>query len=178
MTGWWMVLGAVAIAIALGLLHRFQQGRITRTAGTATLPGDAVELTTDRRADLGSGEQPTNGGRAPGYGLPEQIRAAVYGADTSSPDRDVVLLQLSTTFCAPCRHAKVILSGLADETPGLRHVEFDLTPTPEIATELRVLRTPTTLALDPDGRELFRLYGVPKRDRLLAELEPHLDRAR
>ncbi|GGM73334.1 thiol reductase thioredoxin [Longimycelium tulufanense] len=88
----------------------------------------------------------------------------------------VTLVQLSTTFCAPCRHARVLLADLADRTAGLDHVEIDLTERPELAEELRVRRTPTTLAVDAGGHELLRVHGVPKRDRLLEALLPYLNR--
>jgi thiol-disulfide isomerase/thioredoxin len=100
-------------------------------------------------------------------GLPEDIRAMVRPAG-------VTLVQLSTTFCAPCRHTRVLLSDLAERTEGLHHAELDLTDRPDLARELSVLRTPTTLAVDSRGTEILRVGGVPKRDQLLAALQPHL----
>lgn len=87
----------------------------------------------------------------------------------------VTLVQLSTTFCAPCRHTRVLLSDLAARTEGLHHVELDLTERPDLARELSVLRTPTTLAISGSGAELLRVGGVPKRDELLAALREHMD---
>lgn len=86
----------------------------------------------------------------------------------------VTLLQLSTTFCAPCRQTRALLGDLVERTPGLRHVDVDLTSRPELAELLRVRSTPTTLAVDAAGHELLRLVGVPRRDQLLAALRPHL----
>jgi thiol-disulfide isomerase/thioredoxin len=100
-------------------------------------------------------------------GLPADIQALV------APGR-VTLVQLSTTFCAPCRHARTLLSDLAARTDGLHHTELDLTDRPELARELSVLRTPTTLAVDGHGAEILRVGGVPKRDELLAALAPHI----
>ncbi|GAA0506139.1 thiol reductase thioredoxin [Saccharopolyspora subtropica] len=102
--------------------------------------------------------------------LPEELRAQLADA----PDAKVTLLQLSTTFCAPCRHTRILLSDLAQRTAGLRHVEVDLTDHPEWSTPLRVHTTPTTLILDRTGRELFRVRGVPRRDELAVALQPHL----
>ncbi|GAB1512285.1 TlpA family protein disulfide reductase [Actinophytocola sp. KF-1] len=99
--------------------------------------------------------------------LPEDVRSVL------APD-GVTLVQLSTTFCAPCRHTRVLLSDLASRTDGLHHTELDLTDRPELARELSVLRTPTTLAIDGAGQEILRVGGVPKRDALLAALRPHL----
>jgi thiol-disulfide isomerase/thioredoxin len=100
-------------------------------------------------------------------GLPEDIRAVVAPGG-------VTLVQLSTTFCAPCRQARVLLSDLAARTDGLHHAELDLTDRPDLARELSVLRTPTTLAVDGAGTEILRVGGVPKRDQLLTALRPHL----
>lgn len=94
--------------------------------------------------------------------------------DVLDPASAVTLVQISTTFCAPCRHAKAVLEPLAERTDGLHHVELDVTNQPEVAQSLSVLRTPTTIALTPDGRELLRVGGVPKGPELLAALRPHL----
>ncbi|MEU4806677.1 thioredoxin family protein [Actinosynnema sp. NPDC023587] len=102
--------------------------------------------------------------------LPQPVR------DLLDPGTPVTLVQISTTFCAPCRHTRVLLADLAGRTEGLRHVELDVTNRPEVAARLGVLRTPTTLALDPGGAELLRVGGVPKRDALLAALRAYLPR--
>ncbi|MGH3495820.1 MAG: TlpA family protein disulfide reductase, partial [Sciscionella sp.] len=103
------------------------------------------------------------GARTDTSALPGEVRALLSG-------QDVTLLQLSTTFCAPCRQARVLLSDLARNTAGLAHVELDLTERPELASRLHVLRTPTTLALDTEGNELLRVGGVPRRAELLDAL--------
>ncbi|WP_406639493.1 TlpA family protein disulfide reductase [Amycolatopsis sp. WGS_07] len=90
------------------------------------------------------------------------------------PQSAVTLVQISTTFCTPCRHTRAILSSLAEKTDGLHHVDLDVTERPEVAQALSVLSTPTTLALDPEGRELLRVGGVPKGPELLEALRPHL----
>ncbi|MGI5995654.1 MAG: TlpA family protein disulfide reductase [Saccharomonospora viridis] len=86
----------------------------------------------------------------------------------------VTLVQLSTTFCAPCRHARAVLARVAETTDGVAHVELDITDRPEVAEALRVLRTPTTIAFDPTGRELLRISGVPKPATLRTALAPHI----
>lgn len=86
----------------------------------------------------------------------------------------VTLVQLSTTFCAPCRHARAVLERVAKGTDGVAHVELDVTDRPELAEELRVLRTPTTIAFDAAGRELWRVGGVPKLAALRTALAPYM----
>ncbi|HEX6356846.1 thioredoxin family protein [Actinophytocola sp.] len=100
-------------------------------------------------------------------GLPADVRALLVPGG-------VTLVQLSTTFCAPCRHTRALLSHLANRTEGLHHTELDLTDRPDLARELSVLRTPTTLAVDAGGTEILRIGGVPKRDELLDALSPYL----
>ncbi|HEX8868259.1 MAG TPA: thioredoxin family protein [Lentzea sp.] len=134
MTGVWALLGALAVAGAIGVLLKVREGRISRRDASADLPAPVRDLL------------------APG----------------------VTLVQLSTTFCAPCRHAKVILSDLASRVDGLTHAELDVTNLPDVAASLGVMRTPTTLALTAEGVEVLRVGGVPKRDTLLAALQPHL----
>ncbi len=102
-------------------------------------------------------------------GLPDDVREALH------PDAAVTLVQLSTTFCAPCRHTRAVLADLASRTDRLHHTELDLTHRPDLARALSVLRTPTTLAVDAGGNELLRVGGVPNRDALLDALRPHLD---
>lgn len=104
----------------------------------------------------------------PAAGLPEPVRAALAAAP------QVTLVQISTTFCAPCRHARAVLHQLAGTTDGLAHVELDVTDRPEVAASLGVSRTPTTVAFTHDGQELLRVGGVPRPTTLLAALRPHL----
>ncbi|MDQ0378366.1 TlpA family protein disulfide reductase [Amycolatopsis thermophila] len=106
--------------------------------------------------------------RAPAAELPAPVAAAL---DTRAR---VTLVQISTTFCTPCRHTRALLGPLAERTDGLTHVDLDVTNQPEVAQALGVLRTPTTIAYGADGTELLRVGGVPKAPALLEALAPHL----
>ncbi|HEX7662449.1 MAG TPA: thioredoxin family protein [Pseudonocardiaceae bacterium] len=150
MTGLWITVGVLAAASLLGLLLRSRDGLI-------------------RWARVGTPSR--DGGEPPVAKLPEPVRELL---DPATP---VTLVQISTTFCAPCRHARLVLADLASRVDGLRHVDLDVTNQPEVATGLGVLRTPTTIALAPDGTELLRVGGVPKRESLLAALRPYLPEA-
>jgi hypothetical protein len=57
-----------------------------------------------------------------------------------------------------------------DLVPGVTHVEVDAEQHLAVVRNLRVLRTPTTLILDPAGREVSRASGLPARDQVLAAL--------
>lgn len=164
MTGWVVLVAVVAATLVFGGIWRAREGRV-RPAATAT------PLGLGEPAD-GSGKTEASADVAPDVPdqLPDGLRARLGDLDGTG----VTLLQLSTTFCAPCRHTRILLADLAQRTEGMRHVEVDLTDHPEWSTPLRVHRTPTTLALDGSGTELFRVGGVPRRDELTAALRSHL----
>ena len=134
--------------------------------GTLVLAGAAGLILRARQGRIrGVGDTPA----VAAAGLPEDVRRVL------DPDAAVTLVQLSTTFCAPCRHARRLLGDLAAHTDRLHHTELDLTHRPDLARALSVLRTPTTLAVDARGTELLRVGGVPNRETLLDALRPHLD---
>jgi thiol-disulfide isomerase/thioredoxin len=87
----------------------------------------------------------------------------------------VLLLQLSSPVCAPCRQTAAVLDELAARTPGVVHAEIDVAERPEVAAALHVMRTPTMVAFDRSGAELLRLSGVPRADELAAALITTLD---
>lgn len=92
-------------------------------------------------------------------------------AGTPAGDARFLLLQLSSPICTPCRQTAVLLSGVAAEDSGVRHVEIDVADRPDVARELSVMRTPTTIGFDRTGREVLRISGVPRRGELVTALE-------
>jgi len=80
------------------------------------------------------------------------------------------LVQFSSAFCAPCRTARVVLADVASREYGVRHVEVDAEQHLDLVRALDVRRTPTTLVLDAEGRELVRAAGAPTRQQVLAAL--------
>jgi thiol-disulfide isomerase/thioredoxin len=91
-------------------------------------------------------------------------------------DQRVLLLQLSSPVCAPCRQASGVLANLTARTPGVIHHEIDVAERPDVARELGVMRTPTVVAFDRAGVELVRVSGVPRSADLEAALAPELRR--
>ena len=156
MTGWWALLITLAVVVVLAVVLRTREGRVR----SAPARRGASEPDVRDGSDVQEEASP----------LPEALRTRLGG----EPDARITLLQLSTTFCAPCRHARILLADLAEHTDGVRHVDVDLTHHPEWSTPLRVHTTPTTLVLDEARRELFRVSGVPRRADLLDALRPHL----
>jgi len=85
------------------------------------------------------------------------------------------LVQFSSAFCAPCRATRRVLADVAEVVPGVSHVEVDAEHHLEAVRRLDVHRTPTTLVLDAEGREVSRAVGAPRKEQVLAALAPVLD---
>lgn len=88
-----------------------------------------------------------------------------------TPGERATLLQFSSAFCAPCRATKRILSDVAHAVPGVKHVEVDAESHLDVVRRLGILKTPTTLVLDRDGRVTQRAAGQPRKEHILAALE-------
>jgi len=76
------------------------------------------------------------------------------------------LLQFSTELCSPCRAAARVLGSAAAATPGVAHLDIDLTDDPDTARRFGILRTPTTLVLDRHGAVRGRIGGAPRPEEL------------
>ncbi|MGP3535223.1 TlpA family protein disulfide reductase [Microbacterium sp. RD1] len=98
----------------------------------------------------------------------EVIQPERLGADGLG--ETATLLQFSTEMCARCPGVHRMLSAVAADFDGVRHLDVDLTHRPDIAKHFRVLQTPTTLILDHSGAVQSRIGGVPGRDMLELEL--------
>ena len=86
------------------------------------------------------------------------------------------LLQFSSEFCTKCPATRVLLSRIASKTPGVEHVDIDLTHSPEIAQKYNILQTPTTFVLDEVGAVAARIGGSPRPDALTTALQIALRR--
>jgi thiol-disulfide isomerase/thioredoxin len=92
-------------------------------------------------------------------------------ADVGRPlGERATLLQFSSAFCAPCTATRHVLGQVADAVPGVAHVEIDAESHLDLVRRLDIRRTPTTLVLDGDGREIRRATGVPRNDEVLGVL--------
>jgi hypothetical protein len=65
-----------------------------------------------------------------------------------------------------------VAEGLADAPNPPLDIEIDIDAEPTLARELNVLSLPTTFVFDREGRERFRISGVPKTADLHTALEP------
>ncbi|GGN08819.1 TlpA family protein disulfide reductase [Streptomyces fuscichromogenes] len=80
------------------------------------------------------------------------------------------LVQFSSAFCAPCRATRRVLGEVAGMVPGVTHVEIDAEARLDLVRELEILKTPTVLVLDADGRVVRRATGQPRRADVIAAL--------
>ncbi|WP_374211652.1 TlpA family protein disulfide reductase [Streptomyces sp. YS415] len=80
------------------------------------------------------------------------------------------LVQFSSAFCAPCRATRRILGEVAAMVPGVAHVEIDAEDRLELVRRLEILKTPTVLVLDADGRVVRRAVGQPRKADVIAAL--------
>ncbi|CAM5260089.1 Thioredoxin domain-containing protein OS=Streptomyces aurantiogriseus OX=66870 GN=GCM10010251_91720 PE=4 SV=1 [Streptomyces aurantiogriseus] len=80
------------------------------------------------------------------------------------------LLQFSSAFCAPCRATRRVLGEVAGMVPGVTHVEIDAEAHLDLVRELGILKTPTVLVLDADGRIVRRATGQPRKADVIAAL--------
>ncbi|CBG75218.1 putative thioredoxin [Streptomyces scabiei 87.22] len=80
------------------------------------------------------------------------------------------LVQFSSAFCAPCRATRRVLAEVAAMVPGVAHVEIDAEEHLDLVRRLDILKTPTVLVLDADGRIVRRASGQPRRADVIAAL--------
>lgn len=80
------------------------------------------------------------------------------------------LVQFSSAFCAPCRATRRVLGEVAAMVPGVTLVEIDAEAHLDLVRELEILKTPTVLVLDADGRVVRRATGQPRKADVIAAL--------
>lgn len=80
------------------------------------------------------------------------------------------LVQFSSAFCAPCRATRRVLGEVAGMVPGVTHIEIDAEVRLDLVRELEILKTPTVLVLDADGRVVRRATGQPRKADVIAAL--------
>ncbi|MGQ4600228.1 thioredoxin domain-containing protein [Nocardia sp. R6R-6] len=108
-------------------------------------------------------------------GLSESARAellAAVGVTGAGP----AVLHFSAEWCGPCDAVRRVVADVTDRLAGSpqppQDIEVDIDAEPALARELNVLSLPTTFVFDVEGRERFRISGVPKTTDLHSALEP------
>ena len=158
--GAWVLIVAVVVALAFGTYRALTDGRFR---GTHRIAG----------ANEAQAEQaPSMAEQAPS--VVDQAPSVVELVETTGLDLELgerfTLLQFSSAFCAPCRATRRTLAEVAAAVPGVAHVEVDAEHHLEAVRRLGILRTPTTLILDPRGAEITRAAGAPRKEQVLAAL--------
>ncbi|MEU0179173.1 thioredoxin family protein [Streptomyces massasporeus] len=95
------------------------------------------------------------------------LDAAELGAELGER---ATLVQFSSAFCAPCRATRRVLGEVAAVVPGVTHVEIDAEAHLDLVRRLDILKTPTVLVLDADGRVVRRATGQPRKADVIAAL--------
>jgi thiol-disulfide isomerase/thioredoxin len=99
--------------------------------------------------------------RRAGTARPVSDGAVLAAADLGAPLGDrATFLQFSSPACSPCRSVRRVLGDVVTADPGLAHVDIDATERLDLARRLDIMRTPTVLVLDPDGRVVRRISGA------------------
>jgi thiol-disulfide isomerase/thioredoxin len=158
----WVLLAAVVVALLLGISRTLTNGVFR---GTRRLRAGHEGVVSTGSVDA------TGSDDARGRTETSVLAGTTY--DGSRGER-ATLLQFSSAFCAPCRATRRTLAEVARVVPGVTHVEVDAEHHLSLVRDLGVLRTPTTLVLDADGRELTRATGAPHSDQALAALSAAL----
>jgi thiol-disulfide isomerase/thioredoxin len=97
----------------------------------------------------------------------KRLDAAQLGAELGER---ATLVQFSSAFCAPCRATRRVLGEVAGVVPGVTHVEIDAEAHLDLVRRLDILKTPTVLVLDADGRVVRRATGQPRKADVIAAL--------
>jgi thiol-disulfide isomerase/thioredoxin len=99
-------------------------------------------------------------------GLP-RLTPADLGAPLGSR---ATLVHFSTAFCQPCRGVRRLLGDVAGMVDGVAHVEVDAESRLDLVRRLDIVRTPTVLVLDAEGRIVRRATGLPRKADVIAAL--------
>lgn len=149
-----VLLVAVVAALGFGSWRAATDGRFRGTHAVRRADGRAREATE---------VEPESPGETPAPLLAGTPWAADLGERAT-------LLQFSSAFCAPCRATRRVLADVAGMVPGVRHIEVDAEQHLDLVRRVGVLRTPTTLVLDAEGREVSRAAGAPTKQAVIASL--------
>ncbi|MBW0015668.1 thioredoxin family protein [Mycobacterium sp.] len=102
-----------------------------------------------------------------------EAAAADLGLSRTGP----TVVHFSAPWCGPCDRVRRVVVQVCEDLGDLgdvAHVEVDLDAHPATARRFSVMSLPTTLIFDADGRQRYRVSGVPKATALRSALEPLL----
>ncbi len=100
-----------------------------------------------------------------------KLKAQKGGKPVQSFGKNATLLQFSTEVCSACVATARFYGDLEKATPGLKHIEVDITDRMELAAHFSIMQTPTTLILDKHGMVRARIGGAPRPNVVTEELK-------
>jgi thiol-disulfide isomerase/thioredoxin len=167
LTGVLVVVVALAAAAAFGTWRRLTDGRIRGVAAPGARGGARTE-----RPDREPLPSPDAGGdQRPAASQPDSRRLSLDEDDLGDAlGARATLVQFSTAFCQPCRAARRVLSDVATQVEGVRHVEIDAESHLDLVRRLDVFRTPTVFVLDSTGLVIRKAVGAPRKADVIAAL--------
>jgi thiol-disulfide isomerase/thioredoxin len=84
------------------------------------------------------------------------------------------VVHFSAVWCGPCAAVRRVVNEVCTDLPAVAHMEIDVDADPAAARRLSVLSLPTTVIFDGDGRQRYRVGGVPRAADLRSALTPLL----
>lgn len=94
----------------------------------------------------------------------DRLAAADLGIEL---DTRATLVQFSSKICRYCGPTRRVLTEIADRY-AVTYIDIDAEERLDLARRLTVLRTPTVLLLDANGRVTHRVTGPPRQAELTA----------
>ena len=76
------------------------------------------------------------------------------------------LVQFSSAFCSPCRATRTLLRDVCSRLDDVAYIDIDAESHLELVRGLGVVRTPTVVVLDWEGRVVRQASGVPRREQI------------
>lgn len=87
--------------------------------------------------------------------------------------KDLVLIQISTNFCQPCKVLKPIVEEVSNTLTNVYFGKLDAEQNGDTVNELGVRSVPTIL-LYKDGAEVERLVGIHNKKKLTDLIEEYI----
>lgn len=107
---------------------------------------------------------------------PFEVNDEAFQADVLDSDLPV-LVDFWAEWCGPCRIIAPHVAAIGDEYEGqLRVAKLDVDENPTIPGRYGIIGIPT-LMLFKGGEVVARITGAMPKDRIVAELLPHLETA-
>lgn len=101
----------------------------------------------------------------------EKLKATKDGKPVEAFGTLATLLQFSTEVCSICVATARLYGELEKATPGLKHIEVDISHRMDLAAHFSIMQTPTTLILDKHGMVRARIGGAPRQNVIEAEIK-------